>query len=186
MGVWLLGAPRRRRTSHAHHSSVCLGATCGVHSASRPPCMAGGRSQARPGPSRRDPTAFPGAGHPAHRSGFPDRRATRRAVREYGPLPQAAVQRRAAHPGPGRSDTAEIGAAADSKPAWAGKPIWVDLSSGDPEGSRAFYARHFGWHVEVNPDPQYGGYALATIGGQRVAGIGPPSRRGAHRPDPCS
>ena len=68
---------------------------------------------------------------------------------------------------------AEIGAATVNKPAWAGKPIWVDLSSGDPEGSRAFYARLFGSHVEVKPDPQYGGYALATIGGQPVAGIGP-------------
>jgi hypothetical protein len=68
---------------------------------------------------------------------------------------------------------AETVAATVNKPAWAGKPIWVDLFSGDPEGSRAFYARLFGWHVEVNSDPQYGGYALATIGGQPVAGIGP-------------
>ena len=41
------------------------------------------------------------------------------------------------------------------------KPAWVDLSSSDPEASREFYSKLFGWHVEVNPDPQYGGYALA-------------------------
>ena len=58
-------------------------------------------------------------------------------------------------------------------PAWAGKPIWVDLASGDAAGSRAFYAGLFGWQVEVNPDPQYGGYAVATVAGEPVAGIGP-------------
>jgi len=53
------------------------------------------------------------------------------------------------------------------------KPAWVDLSSQDPEGSRAFYSKLFGWKVDVNPDPQYGGYALAKIGGKDVAGIAP-------------
>ncbi len=53
------------------------------------------------------------------------------------------------------------------------KPIWLDLSSGDPEGSRAFYATLFGWHAEPNPDPRYGGYAVATLDGKDVAGIGP-------------
>src|SRR4051812_24884493 len=53
------------------------------------------------------------------------------------------------------------------------KPVWVDLSSSDPDGSRAFYSQLFGWRVDVNPDPQYGGYALAKIGGKDVAGIGP-------------
>lgn len=53
------------------------------------------------------------------------------------------------------------------------KPAWVDLSSADPEASRAFYSRLFGWKVEVNPDPQFGGYALASVDGQDVAGIGP-------------
>jgi uncharacterized protein len=53
------------------------------------------------------------------------------------------------------------------------RPIWADLSSGDPEGSRAFYSKLFSWHVEPNPDPQYGGYAVATLDGKDVAGIGP-------------
>ena len=57
-------------------------------------------------------------------------------------------------------------------PAWAGKPIWVDLASGDAAGSRAFYAGLFGWQVEVNPDPQYGGYAWRRSPAN-VAGIGP-------------
>ena len=55
----------------------------------------------------------------------------------------------------------------------AGTPAWVDLSSADPAGSRAFYSGLFGWDVQVSPDPQYGGYAIAQLGGQDVAGIGP-------------
>ena len=61
---------------------------------------------------------------------------------------------------------------ADAKTAVAQKPIWIDLSSGDAAGSRDFYSKLFGWNVEVNPDPQYGGYALAKVGGKSVAGIG--------------
>ena len=53
------------------------------------------------------------------------------------------------------------------------KPAWLDLSSSDPGASREFYAALFGWQVEVNPDPLYGGYALAKVGGKDVAGIGP-------------
>jgi predicted enzyme related to lactoylglutathione lyase len=53
------------------------------------------------------------------------------------------------------------------------KPAWVDLSSSDPAASREFYSKLFGWQVEVNPDPQYGGYAMAKVGGKDVAGIGP-------------
>ncbi len=56
---------------------------------------------------------------------------------------------------------AETVASAVNSAAWEGKPIWVDLSSGDRAGSRAFYSRLFGWQVDVNPDPQYGGYAVA-------------------------
>lgn len=52
------------------------------------------------------------------------------------------------------------------------RPAWVDLSSTDPVGSREFYTKVFGWNIEVNPDPQYGGYALARIDGKDVTGIG--------------
>jgi uncharacterized protein len=55
----------------------------------------------------------------------------------------------------------------------AHKPAWIELTSGDPAASRDFYARLFGWAVEVSPDPQYGGYAMARIGDQDAAGIGP-------------
>ena len=55
----------------------------------------------------------------------------------------------------------------------ANRPVWVDLSSSDPEASRRFYSTLFGWQVDVEPDPQYGGYGLARIDGKDVAGIGP-------------
>jgi predicted enzyme related to lactoylglutathione lyase len=53
------------------------------------------------------------------------------------------------------------------------RPAWIELSSADPAASREFYARLFGWDVQVSPDPQYGGYALAKLGGNDIAGIGP-------------
>ena len=58
------------------------------------------------------------------------------------------------------------------------QPAWVDLSSSDAQGSRDFYARVFGWSVEVNPDPLYGGYGMAKLGGHDVAGIGPTQNPG--------
>jgi predicted enzyme related to lactoylglutathione lyase len=60
-----------------------------------------------------------------------------------------------------------------------GRPTWVDLSTSDAAAARDFYARLFGWQVVVNPDPQYGGYALAKVGGKDVAGIGPAMSPGA-------
>ena len=53
------------------------------------------------------------------------------------------------------------------------RPAWVDLASSDAAGARDFYASLLGWNVEVNPDPQYGGYAIANVGDDQVAGIGP-------------
>jgi uncharacterized protein len=55
----------------------------------------------------------------------------------------------------------------------ANKPAWVDLASADAAASRDFYTKLFGWQVEVNPDPQYGGYGLAKLDGGDAAGIGP-------------
>ena len=52
------------------------------------------------------------------------------------------------------------------------KPTWVDLAADDAAGERDFYAKLFGWNVEVNPDPQYGGYGIAKIRGEDAAGIG--------------
>lgn len=62
---------------------------------------------------------------------------------------------------------------AEAKTAIANKPVWVDLASSDAAASRDFYSKVFGWKIEVNPDPQYGGYGMAEVGGKRVAGIGP-------------
>jgi uncharacterized protein len=53
------------------------------------------------------------------------------------------------------------------------RPTWVDLATKDADGARDFYGKLFGWRVEVNPDPQYGGYGLAKRHGQDAAGIGP-------------
>ena len=62
---------------------------------------------------------------------------------------------------------------AEAKTAVANKPAWVDLSTSDAAAAREFYSKLFGWKIEVNPDPQYGGYGMADIGGKRAAGIGP-------------
>jgi predicted enzyme related to lactoylglutathione lyase len=62
---------------------------------------------------------------------------------------------------------------AEARTAVVNRPAWIDLSSADAAGSREFYSKLFGWNVEVNPDPQYGGYALAKAAGHDVAGIGP-------------
>ena len=62
---------------------------------------------------------------------------------------------------------------ANATKAIVDRPAWVDLSSRDAGASRDFYAKVFGWNVEVDPDPQYGGYALAKLGDQDAAGIGP-------------
>lgn len=53
------------------------------------------------------------------------------------------------------------------------RPAWVDLSSADAAASREFYTQLFGWDIKVDPDPMYGGYAMATDAGVGVAGIGP-------------
>ncbi|HEX5014771.1 MAG TPA: VOC family protein [Candidatus Limnocylindrales bacterium] len=53
------------------------------------------------------------------------------------------------------------------------KPAWVDLAATDAAAARAFYSKVFGWTVDVNPDPEYGGYGLARVNGKDAAGIGP-------------
>jgi predicted enzyme related to lactoylglutathione lyase len=62
---------------------------------------------------------------------------------------------------------------ADTKTAVANKPVWVDLATSDAGAARDFYSKLFGWKIEVDPDPQYGGYGMAKIAGKDVAGIGP-------------
>src|SRR6185503_19845750 len=99
--------------------------------------------------------------------------------------PSAALQRPESRPlgqfGPPTNapatgcDTAPEGGTAMTEMATktAHRPAWVDLSSTDTDGSREFYSKLFGWQVDVNPDPQYGGYGRATIDGQDAAGITP-------------
>ena len=60
----------------------------------------------------------------------------------------------------------------DTKTFVANAPAWVDLSSKDADASRDYYAKLFGWKVEI-AGPDAGGYALAKLGGKDVAGIGP-------------
>jgi len=62
---------------------------------------------------------------------------------------------------------------ANAANAVANKPAWIDLGTTDAAAAGTFYSTVFGWDVEVNPDPQYGGYGLARLGGKDVAGIGP-------------
>lgn len=57
--------------------------------------------------------------------------------------------------------------------ATAARPAWIELSTDDPAAARDFYAKLFGWSIDVAEDPQYGGYALARLDGADgdVAGI---------------
>jgi predicted enzyme related to lactoylglutathione lyase len=56
----------------------------------------------------------------------------------------------------------------------AGTPSWVDLTTPDVDGAKAFYTELFGWTVEDAGDPeQTGGYAMFHDNGRRVAGVGP-------------
>jgi uncharacterized protein len=54
----------------------------------------------------------------------------------------------------------------------AGTPSYVDIGSPDPDATAAFYSALFGWTVnDLGPDA--GGYKMAQIDGDDVAGIGP-------------
>jgi predicted enzyme related to lactoylglutathione lyase len=55
----------------------------------------------------------------------------------------------------------------------ANRPAWIELATSDTAAARDFYARLFGWRVEVSPDPQYGGYGIAKLGDADAAGITP-------------
>lgn len=50
-----------------------------------------------------------------------------------------------------------------------GAPCWIDLSTSDPERSRAFYGELFGWDAE-EPNAEFGGYFNFTYEGGRQAG----------------
>lgn len=52
----------------------------------------------------------------------------------------------------------------------AGTPCWIDLTSTDPDGARAFYGGLFGWDLRVGP-PETHGYTVAVKDGRSVAAI---------------
>jgi predicted enzyme related to lactoylglutathione lyase len=55
----------------------------------------------------------------------------------------------------------------------AGVPCWVDIGAPDIEASCAFYGSVLGWTVPPPQDDQFGGYRVALVDGQPVAGLGP-------------
>jgi uncharacterized protein len=55
-----------------------------------------------------------------------------------------------------------------------GTPSWVDLTTSDPAGAKEFYGGLFGWEaVDAGPVEETGGYAMFTLRGKQVAGVGP-------------
>ncbi|MFI9720689.1 VOC family protein [Streptomyces sp. NPDC052396] len=59
-----------------------------------------------------------------------------------------------------------------TSPYAPGTPCWVDLMAPDQRAALEFYGDLFGWQGEPGP-PEAGGYAVCTLGGKAVAGIGP-------------
>ena len=58
--------------------------------------------------------------------------------------------------------------------AWLpGTPCWVELSVDNVEQATAFYGALFGWDVEIDPNPDFGGHGNFTLDGKDVAGVGP-------------
>jgi predicted enzyme related to lactoylglutathione lyase len=54
---------------------------------------------------------------------------------------------------------------------------WTDLSTPDPEASKAFYGGLFGWEFEDNPVPEGGVYVVARLGGRAAAAMFETSER---------
>jgi len=55
-----------------------------------------------------------------------------------------------------------------------GTPSWVDLTTSDPAGAKEFYGGLFGWEaVDAGTVEETGGYAMFTLRGKQVAGVGP-------------
>ncbi|RIK05416.1 MAG: glyoxalase [Acidobacteria bacterium] len=53
-----------------------------------------------------------------------------------------------------------------------GTPSWVDLGIPDIAAATEFYSGLFGWQIE-DMGPDAGGYAMASLDGEPVAGLGP-------------
>lgn len=59
-----------------------------------------------------------------------------------------------------------------TKPYAQGTPCWIDLMARDQQAAIDFYKDLFGWEGEPGPG-EFGGYAMMTLRGKPVAGIGP-------------
>lgn len=54
-----------------------------------------------------------------------------------------------------------------------GAPSWVDLTTSDPQGARAFYGGLFGWEFDdIHDEQQNVGYTNCLLRGKKVAGMG--------------
>ena len=72
----------------------------------------------------------------------------------------------------GSDEVSSIGKGTDMptrQTAPIGAPCWVDLTTSDPERSRAFYTQLFGWTAE-EPAEEFGGYFNFSKDGVLVAG----------------
>jgi predicted enzyme related to lactoylglutathione lyase len=54
----------------------------------------------------------------------------------------------------------------------------VELSVDDVERASTFYTGLFGWDVEIDPNPDFGGHGNFSINGKSVAGVGPNMEKG--------
>ncbi|WP_327069423.1 VOC family protein [Kitasatospora sp. NBC_01250] len=70
-----------------------------------------------------------------------------------------------------------------STPYPPGTPCWVDLMAPDLQAAIDFYRDLFGWQGERGPD-EFGGYAVLTLNGKPVAGIGPAVSMDGNPPPP--
>ena len=52
-----------------------------------------------------------------------------------------------------------------------GTPCWVDLATSNGPGAQEFYGRVLGWKFETPDEATYGGYVVARLHGEYIAGI---------------
>ena len=52
-----------------------------------------------------------------------------------------------------------------------GKPIWIELFTGDTDTAETFYGGLFGWTASRSDDAQYGGYIVFERDGAPIAGL---------------
>ena len=52
-----------------------------------------------------------------------------------------------------------------------GVPCWADLMVQDLEKAKTFYSTVFGWELQVDPEPDFGGYVTARTENGTVCGL---------------